>query len=519
MASTRDPEVLIAGAGPTGLVLALWLARSGVRVRIVDRNPGPAASSRALAVQTRTLEFYRQLGFAQELVEQGHRVQALNLWVAGRQAAHARLGELGHGLSAFPFVLIYPQDEHEPLLIRRLAAAGVQVERSTELVGFAESGDGVAATLRLPDGSEQSCRAAYLAGCDGARSGVRQSLRIGFPGGEYTHLFYVADAVARGTVANGELHVALDESDFLAIFPLDDKGRIRLVGTIREERARECGPPGAAELQLSWKDVSRRVLNWMDVEIESVNWFSTYRVHHRVAERFRCGRVFLLGDAAHIHSPVGGQGMNTGIGDAVNLGWKLACVLRGRAPEGLLDTFEPERIAFARRLVATTDQAFTAVTSSDDLARLVRLHVAPRLIPRLLGGRITRRFLFRAVSQIAIEYRASDLSEGRTGSLHAGDRLPWVELAEGGDNFAPLASLDWQVHGYGSSICPDVRRLCVERKLKLHTFAWQPGFAEKGLAENALYLLRPDGHIALADGAARARTLAAYLDSRGLRFG
>ncbi len=359
----------------------------------------------------------------------------------------------------------------------------------------------------------------FLAGCDGARSVVRQGLGIGFPGGEYTHLFYVADVNASGAVANGELHVALDESDFLAIFPLDDSGRMRFVGTIREELAREADEAGGAKAELTWNDVSKRVLSWIDVDVKQVNWFSTYRVHHRVAEHFREGRVFLLGDAAHIHSPVGGQGMNTGIGDAVNLGWKLASVLRGRAPETLLDSFEPERIAFARRLVATTDQAFTAVTSSGELARVLRLQIVPHVVPMLFSVERSRRFMFRTVSQIGINYRASELSEGRTGGLRGGDRLPWVKLGDATDNFARLRSLEWQVHVYTSSLCPDIGRLCTQRGLALHTFAWQAEFGKQGLQENALYLIRPDGYIALADAEAKARTLAGFLDSHGLRFG
>ncbi len=516
MQSLPDPEVLIAGAGPTGLVLALWLARLGIRIRIIDKNPYPAAHSRALAVQARTLEFYAQLGFAHELVEYGHKVTGLNLWVSGRQVAHAPFADIGRGLSPFPYPLIYPQDEHEPLLIRHLAAAGVQVERPTELLSFTESARGteapITARLRLADGSEQTCRCEFLAGCDGARSVVRQGLNVGFPGGQYTHLFYVADVQAAGKVADGELHVALDDTDFLAIFPLDDKGRIRLVGTIRDEQAEQASD------EISWKDVSKRVLNWIQVDIQSVNWFSTYRVHHRVAEHFREGRAFLLGDAAHIHSPVGGQGMNTGIGDAVNLGWKLASVLRGRGPGSLLDTYEPERVGFARRLVSTTDQAFTAVTSDSDLARLMRLQIVPRILPALLSSDRFRPFLFRTVSQIGVNYRASDLSEGRTGKLHAGDRLPWVRQPDGTDNFAPLSSLDWQVHIYSNWTCPDIGRLSRQRKLAFHVFPWQPGFAHFGLVENAVYLIRPDGYIAFADPPAKARTLAAYLDSQGLAF-
>ncbi len=521
MATSPDPEVLIAGAGPTGLVLGLWLTRLGIPIRIIDKNPYPAAHSRALAVQARTLEFYQQLGFANELVDYGHHIAALNLWVSGRQVAHAPFSDIGRDLSPFPFPLIYPQDEHEPLLIRHLAALGVQVERPTELLSFTESSKPsdapITARLRLADGSEQTCRCAFLAGCDGARSVVRQSLNIGFPGGEYTHLFYVADVQAAGTVANGELHVALDDTDFLAIFPLDDNGRIRLVGTIRDEQAEQ------AHDDLCWDDVSKRVLNWIQVDIQQINWFSTYRVHHRVAENFRSGRAFLLGDAAHIHSPVGGQGMNTGIGDAVNLSWKLASVLRGRAPAAILDTYEPERIAFAHRLVSTTDQAFTAVTSDSDLALLIRLQIVPRILPALLSSQSFRPFLFRTVSQIGINYRASSLSEGRTGKLHAGDRLPWVQFpnnpkSPAPDNFAPLSSLDWQVHIYSTWVCPDIGRLSRQRGFAFHVFPWRPELAHSGLVENAVYLIRPDGYIAFADPPAKARTLAAYLDAQGLTF-
>ena len=211
---------------------------------------------------------------------------------------------------------------------------------------------------------------------------------------------------------------------------------------------------------LSWNDVSKRVIEWMRIDVKRVNWFSTYRVHHRVADHFRKGRAFLLGDAAHIHSPVGGQGMNTGIGDAVNLAWKLAAVLHGRANASLLDSYEPERIAFARRLVATTDQAFTGVTSPAAIARLVRLDIVPLLIPRLFQFRAVRRFMFRTVSQTAVNYRGSDLSEGRAGAVHGGDRLPWVKPALNGfdqDNFAPLTSLDWQVHVYGDA-APEIQQ-------------------------------------------------------------
>jgi len=310
---------------------------------------------------------------------------------------------------------------------------------------------------------------------------------------------------------NGELHVALDRTDFLAVFPLKGKGRARLIGTVREEAEQQ-------HENLSWDDVSKRVIEWIRIDVERVNWFSTYRVHHRVADHFRKGRAFVLGDAAHIHSPVGGQGMNTGIGDAVNLAWKLAAVLRGRADRSLLDSYEPERIAFARRLVATTDQAFTGVTSSGALARLIRLHLVPLFIPLFFKLKTIRRFLFRTVSQTAVNYRGSSLSEGRAGTVHGGDRLPWVKTKVNGvesDNFAPLSTLDWQVHVYGDA-APEIRAACEERKLPLHVFLWGPEMGRAGLQCNAVYLLRPDGYVALADPAGSATAVRSYLDARKL---
>jgi hypothetical protein len=258
------------------------------------------------------------------------------------------------------------------------------------------------------------------------------------------------------------------------------------------------------------------VLQWMPMAVKRVNWFSTYRVHHRVAGHFHKGRAFLLGDAAHIHSPVGGQGMNTGIGDAVNLAWKLAAVLQGHGDASLLDSYEPERIAFARRLVATTDRAFTAVTSPGALARLIRLHVVPLLLAPIYRLTAARRLMFRTVSQTAVNYRESSLSEGRAGAVHGGDRLPWVKSElDGSDNFGALTSLAWQVHIYGEAKS-EIRQVCDERGLPLHVFSWGPEAARTGLARDAVYLVRPDGYVALADREGRAAAVASYMDSRKL---
>jgi len=517
-----ETDVLIAGAGPTGLVLALWLARKGVRVRIVDVAAEPGTTSRALAVQARTLELYRQLGLAEEVVARGRRLAAANLWVGGERRGHAAFGEMGVGISPFPFGLIFPQDEHERLLIGALGRLGVRVERRVRLERFEQARGAVVAQLRLANGESAVCRAAYLAGCDGARSTVRQTLGTGFPGGTYSHLFYVADVDARGRLANGELHLFLEQADFLALFPLAGEGRVRLIGTMSAgaETAALGEPASGGERALGWEDVSRRVLDQTRIEIDRVNWFSTYRVHHRVASRFRDGQVFLLGDAAHIHSPVGGQGMNTGIGDAVNLAWKLAAVLGGRADGRLLDSYEPERIAFARRLVATTDRAFQVATSPGPVVRPIRTHLFPALVSRLFRLASVRRFMFRVVSQTEINYRGGELAEGQTGHVRGGDRLPWVpgeSGAPGDDNFTPLASLDWQAHVYGHA-GPEIAAACAARGLPLHLFPWAAAAARAGLTEAALYLVRPDGYLGLVDPEARPAHLDRYFEQRGLRL-
>jgi 2-polyprenyl-6-methoxyphenol hydroxylase-like FAD-dependent oxidoreductase len=497
-----DAEVLIAGAGPTGLVLALWMTRLGIRVRIVDKTSEPGTTSRALAVQARTLEFYGQLGFADKVVEQGRWATEANLWVNCQRAARIDFDGMGLEISPYPYPLIYPQDEHERLLIERLTELGVTVERETEVVSFEETDDRVQVKIRKSDGAEDTCTVAYVAGCDGARSTTREHLGIGFPGGTYEHLFYVADVQATGQAVNGDLNIALEPSDFLVVFPMKGEGRARFIGTVRDVPRKDE--------ELSWESVNKGIVDHLRTDVKCVNWFSTYRVHHRVADRFRKGRCFLLGDAAHVHSPVGGQGMNTGIGDAVNLAWKLAAVLRGRAKASLLDSYEPERIAFARRLVATTDRAFTAVTSSGAIARLIRLRIVPVLAPLLFSSRALRRSLFRTVSQVNVNYRGSSLSRGRAGSVHAGDRLPWVKIDDSEDNFTPLKSLDWQLHVYGEATS-EVRTLSVEQKLPLHVFPWHVTMKRTGLRRDALYLVRPDGYVAVAAERNRAETVRSYL--------
>jgi 2-polyprenyl-6-methoxyphenol hydroxylase-like FAD-dependent oxidoreductase len=509
-------SVLVVGAGPTGLSLALWLAGAGVRVRVIERAGKAPRTSRAIAVQARTLELYRQLGIADEAIARGRTLGAVNLWVAGEKAAHVPFGDIGSGSSLYPFILMLPQDEHERLLSAELDRAGVAVERGTVLTGFDAHGDSVRAHLVTAEGFTETCEAAFLAGCDGAGSTVRHALGLGFPGGSYDRTFWVADLEAEGPGADGELHVALDQAGFFAAFPLPGEGHVRFIGTFGADDDADTGESRSPAPVLAWRDVDKGILDRVGVRVRDVRWFSTYHVHHRVVDHFGAGRVFLLGDAAHVHSPVGGQGMNTGIGDAFNLAWKLADVLNGRAHISLLDSYDPERRAFAERLVATTDRLFTLATRDGALARWVRTRAMPGVLPRLFGTERGRAFLFATVSQTRVRYRKSPLSAGHAGVVHAGDRLPWfAQAGDGsGDNFGPLRSRWWQAHIYGAPKpgLADVRDACESRGIPVVQIPWRAAAATAGLVPGALYLVRPDGYLAYVDAEARPGPIDEYLD-------
>lgn len=494
------PQVLIVGAGPTGLTIALWLTRSGVPVRIIDKSDGPGETSRALAVQARTLEFERQLGIVDDVLEAGTKIAHIAVRTPDGIAARLALSEFGKGLSHHPYAFALPQDIHEHILIEHLERAGVRVERRTELVSFKQYEFGVVATLKR-DSALESCEAAYLCGCDGAHSPVRHMLGIGFPGGAYEQKFYVADIVGQGKVTTDGMDTSLSSYGFAVILPVRQSGSIRVVGIVPKAHENDE--------EIRFDDIRREVERDAGVTVQSVNWFSTYRVHHRVAEKFRVGRAFLLGDAGHVHSPAGGQGMNTGMGDAVNLAWKLAAVLQQRVDAKILDTYEPERIAFAHRLINTTDRAFKFLTSTSPISGFLRRRVIPTLMATALKTKGGAHTFFKTVSQIAIEYHNSTLSIGRTGKAHGGDRLPYVAGPEG-DNHAPLASLDWQVHVYGKAKRSFLQAMTM-RGMPVHEFQWSPAARRAGLKRNGAYLIRPDGHVAIAIAVQDERQLVGYL--------
>ncbi len=498
---------MIVGAGPTGLVLALLLARMGVQCRLIDRADRPGTASRALVIHARTLELYRRLGIADQIVAAGVELKQFRLREGQKDVARLIFANIGAGLSPYPTLLSLAQDSHEALLQTEFERTGGLVERGARLETLVQDKDGVTATLSTGPATE-TARFAYVVGADGASSTTRHAIDIGFPGGTYSQRFFVADVEIPGIV-EAEGYLTLGSTAFVLMLPARRNGTQRLVGVVPDEFG-DCK-------DLSFEQLRPGIRALIGLDPAQVNWFSTYHVHHRVADRFRAGRVFLAGDAGHVHSPAGGQGMNTGIGDAFNLGWKLAHVVSGRAKPDLLDSYEPERIAFARTLVATTDAAFTRIVDPGIAGHILRSVLIPRLLPAITGMAATRRALFLAISQLHIAYPDSVLSEGRAGKLRGGDRLPWI-AGNGATNFDLAPKLGWQVHVTGA-VDAGFASDCDELGVAVHRIAWTDAAKAAGFVEGGAYLVRPDGCLGLVMQAQDGRALGGYVRARGLRFG
>ena len=429
-AALETVDVLVVGAGPTGLALAVQLASFGVSVRVVDGKAHPVAESRALALQPRTLEVLRG-SVTDRLLERGNPAVRL-CWHVGDRTATLPLFDMGMADTAYPFLLFLSQAETEQALVDHLRDRDVAVQWNTRLVRFArgapEEGSAsgrLSCELVDAEGRRQTVLARYLVGCDGAHSTVREQAGISFTGGRYPQTFLLADTDAEG-LAPEAAHVWFGPDGPLFFFPLVRPAAWRML-TPRPERGPDehpgrprpsaAGPVDAGPVDPEELQAVVDAATGGGVRLAQPEWSTAFLIHHRQAATYMAGPVFLAGDAAHIHSPAGAQGMNTGIQDAVNLGWKLALVCLGRAPERLLDSYDRERRPVGAFVLRFTDRAFTAATATSAAARLIRAHLAPRALA--LAGHLprARALAFRTVSQLAISYPdilggASDLPSG-----------------------------------------------------------------------------------------------------------
>ncbi len=409
--SSRDEvEVLVVGAGPVGLAMACELRLRGVDCRVVEERPEPTplTESRALAVQARTLEQFRGLGVADRALAEGHKVHGFNAYSDGRRVLHLGL-DLDEMDTPYPYILILPQGYTERLLADRLVELGGSVERGTKLERFAQDGSGVTATLSAHDGTRREARARWLIGCDGARSAVRKGLNLAFEGSEYEERFVLADLHVGWSMPRDEALALLTPGGPLLAFPLPGN-RWRLI-----EGSGLIDSDDPVQIVAHFRDLVR-AHGQPDATVDDPLWTSTFHIHRRVVDRYREGRCFVAGDAAHIHSPAGGQGMNTGIQDATNLAWKLALVCQGRARESLLDSYGAERRPVAEGVLRGSDLATRAVTLRGEVLRTVR----DGLMRLLSEFDFVRRRFSLGASELAVGYRGSPIvAEDRAGVLHA----------------------------------------------------------------------------------------------------
>lgn len=519
-----DCDVLIVGAGPTGLMLANQLGRRGHRPLIIDRHAGPSQQTRALGVQARTLEIYAHLGIAERAIELGKRGTGANMWADGKKMARIPLGDVGRHVTPYPYILILGQDDNERIMGERLKDWDLAVQWNTEMVGLAQEPGHATATLRDADGTIRHVDATWMAGCDGARSAVREMNGIGFPGAPYEHVFFVADVQMTGGMVPDELNVYLWKSGFHLLFPMRGQDHWRIVGILPAElRGKE---------DVRFEDVipSLHAEAGAGLSFKACTWFSTYRIHHRSASRFRDRRCFLLGDAAHIHSPVGAQGMNTGLQDAYNLAWKLALVIEGEAGDTLLDSYEAERLPVARRLLETTDRGFRLAVSDAPLAGLLRTRVLARFAAFAMARERVQQLAFRTVSQTGIRYRkgplATSLDDLPAEAPHAGDRFPWLQLRFDADSpvedvFERLEDTHFHVVVFGQSL-PSEPLPALANLLHVHVMpagaANDAELERHSIPQPSFYLVRPDGYIGLCGRRLEAAAVARYAAEQ-LRLG
>ncbi len=392
-----ETEVLIVGAGPVGLAAACNLRRHGVNIRIVDQHDGPSAQSKALAIHARTLELLEKLNIAHELVSEGRRLDALNVYHQRRKIMRLDVAELD---SPYPFVLSLPQSETERVLIERLRDLGTDVAWGVRFRDFVQTDDRVHVALEDRDGRPLACDCNWLIGCDGAHSAVRTSLGLDFDGISFSERFGLADVTITEPLSPHEAQLFLADDGPAAIFPLPEPETYRLIGAIPLN-----GHDGRPHLEMQLSDWQRLVADrsGLELELRDPTWMTSFTIRQSIVQHYRRGRAFLAGDAAHIHSPVGGQGMNLGIHDAINLSWKLALVCRGDAPAALLDSYEAERRPIGRRVLRATQWLTRAVTLHGRMITSMR----DGLLEALTQSHAVRERAVAALSMIDVAYPRS----------------------------------------------------------------------------------------------------------------
>lgn len=541
--SPNDCEVLVVGAGPTGLMAATLLKRSGVRVRIVDERAEASKESRAFAIQARTMELFQHIGVAGKLLDRGVINPGIAFYVRGKHVGGLDYDQAASPDTPYQFMVLLPQSQTEAILIEDLSAQGVEVERGVTITGLEQDTDAITAHGTDAGGCTVAIRSVYAIGCDGAHSVVRRTQGFTFEGAKYAQTFLLADCrvawpVDHDPLDHARFRVFTTGSTIGLFLPLNGAACSRVMATDHSGKADQPGP-AAAQMDLPELQAAFSQAAGMDVTLSEPVWTTRYRVHHRGVDTYRKGRAFVAGDAAHIHSPAGGQGMNTGLQDAANLAWKLAAVLRRGAPPGLLDSYDAERRPVGQQVVATSDKMFSAAAGQTGWEAVVRDWIAKPAAAAVSHLASVQHKAFRTLSELDIAYPpgpGADAAPALGGAgPQVGQRAPNAGIDRHRDVFDLTAGYGWTVLALSrkplereeadraadalDSLAGDgvavhlVSRLAVGRDPRIvfvssaETF---DAYGVRGQDQQATYLVRPDGYIAWrgdgldADGCRRA---------------
>jgi len=479
-------QVVIIGAGPTGLSLAAQLLRYKIGFIILERNEHSTLLSKAMVVQARTLEIFREQELADKAIAAGRITNGAGYFYKGKKLLTIDLQGLGAGLTAFPYALSLEQSKTEKLLIDHLSSHGTGVQWKCTFERFEEDAKGVTVFYSDANGAQHQLEAEYFAGCDGASSPVRHAMGEELKGDTIPKLFYVADVLLKSPVIHtDELFIFMIKKGFVLFFPMEGSGHYRVIGILPD-----ADPDKKYEFESLEPFITQEIK--VPVQFEKVLWFSTYKVHTRKAGRFYKDRCFIAGDAAHIHTPAGGQGMNTGIQDAYNLAWKLAGVIKKELNDSVLETYHTERSGNAAKLLKTTDRMFDLLAGVNRFWNFIRIRIFPLFLRLLNKSAGIKKKVFPLLSQTGIAYPDSSLTiKSSLGNIKAGNRMPYFVLPGGENIFDLLTQPVFKILFFG-----EAKEELPVLKIKTDRYNFKDIPKTVFGKEKGFYiLLRPDNHI------------------------
>ena len=487
--SNPQTQVIIVGAGPTGLTLAAQLLRYNIDFIIIEKNEKTTPLSKALVVHSRSMEIFHEIGIAEKAVSQGRITTAANVFHNGKQKVVINISALGKGLSPFPFTLSLEQSKTEKLLVDHLHENGKTIYWQSQFDRFEETADGIKVYYTNAAG-QQVIDGKYIVGCDGAKSLVRHQMGLTLDGDTLPKVFYVTDVKLSSPVINkDQLFIFLIKKGFVLFFPMEGQGHYRVIGILPDK--------SEEDEEFTFGQIEGFIKQQIVIPIDfaEVRWFSMYKVHSRKASSFMRGRCFIAGDAGHIHTPAGGQGMNTGIQDAYNLAWKLAYTIRYNVNALVLESYDSEREKNAERLLKITDNVFDTMAGVTRFSNFARLNIIPLIAGFISKNPLFNKRIFPMLSQIGIAYPDSSLTiASKIHTVKAGDRMPYFVFADGTNIFNYITIPSFKVLFFGSS----VNKLLehpeqLEGKIYTRSFSEIPTLF--GRHSDFYILLRPDNHI------------------------